>query len=135
MKIAHIWSQDHKINNLRSDHLVLFWLFSATYMRFHLVILSEAISPLISSSILGTYRPGKFSVLSFCLFMLCMGFSRQEYGSSLPFPSPVDYILSEVNTKTHPNNNKKIRKKPAKDILYKGKQKRVDNIKISYIRF
>ena len=100
MKIAHIWSQDHKINNLRSDHLVLFWLFSATYMRFHLVILSEAISPLISSSILGTYRPGKFSVLSFCLFMLCMGFSRQEYGSSLPFPSPVDHIFSELFTMT-----------------------------------
>ena len=30
-----------------------------------------------------------FSVLSFCLFVLFMGFSRQEYWSSLPFPSPV----------------------------------------------
>ena len=30
-----------------------------------------------------------FSVLSFCLFMLFMGFSRQEYWSGLPFPSPV----------------------------------------------
>ena len=30
-----------------------------------------------------------FSVLSFCLFILFMGFSRQEYWSSLPFPSPV----------------------------------------------
>ena len=33
-----------------------------------------------------------FSVLSFCLFILFMGFSRQEYWSGLPFPSPVDHI-------------------------------------------
>ena len=31
-----------------------------------------------------------FSVLSFCLFIPFMGFSRQEYWSGLPFPSPVD---------------------------------------------
>ena len=30
-----------------------------------------------------------FSVLSFCLFILFMGFSRQEYWSDLPLPSPV----------------------------------------------
>ena len=29
-----------------------------------------------------------FSVLSFCLFILFMGFSRQEYWSGLPFPFP-----------------------------------------------
>ena len=29
-----------------------------------------------------------FSVLSFCLFVLFMGFSRQEYWSGLPLPSP-----------------------------------------------
>ena len=34
-----------------------------------------------------------FSVLSFCLFILFMGFSRQEYWSGLPFPSPVEHIL------------------------------------------
>ena len=33
-----------------------------------------------------------FSILSFCLFILLMGFSRQEYWSGLPFPSPVDHI-------------------------------------------
>ena len=32
-----------------------------------------------------------FSILSFCLFIVFMGFSRQEYWSGLPFPSPVDY--------------------------------------------
>ena len=42
-------------------------------------ILSGVISPLISSSILGTYPPGEFiyTVLSFCLFIPFMGFSRQ----------------------------------------------------------
>ena len=35
-----------------------------------------------------------FSILSFCLFILFMGFSRQEYWNGLPFPSPVDHILS-----------------------------------------
>ena len=44
-----------------------------------------------------------FSVLSFCLFMLFIGFSRQEYWSALPFPSPVDHILSELSTTTHPS--------------------------------
>ena len=44
-----------------------------------------------------------FSVLSFCLFILFMGFSRQEYWSGLPFPSPVDHILSELSTMTHPS--------------------------------
>ena len=26
-----------------------------------------------------------------------MGFSRQEYRSGLPFPSPVDHVLSELS--------------------------------------
>ena len=41
-----------------------------------------------------------FSVLSFCLFILFMGFSRQEHWSGLPFPSPVDHILSDLSTMT-----------------------------------
>ena len=67
-----------------------------------LFILSGVISSLISSSILGTYQPGSssFSVLSFCLFILFMGISRQEYWSGLPFPSPVNHILSELSTRT-----------------------------------
>ena len=34
-----------------------------------------------------------FSILSFCLFILFMWFSRQKYWSGLPFPSPVDQAL------------------------------------------
>ena len=68
-------------------------------------ILSGVISPLISSSILCTYQPdnSSFSVLFFCLFILFMGFSRQEYWSGLPFPSPVDHVLSELSTMTCPS--------------------------------
>ena len=43
------------------------------------------------------------SVLSFCLFILFMEFSRQKYWSDLPFPSPMGYILSEVSTMTCPS--------------------------------
>ena len=42
-----------------------------------------------------------FSVLSFYLFILFMGFSRQECWSGLSFPSPVDHVLSELSTITH----------------------------------
>ena len=41
-----------------------------------------------------------FNVLSFCLFILFMGFSRQEYWSGLTFPSPVDHVLSDISTVT-----------------------------------
>ena len=44
-----------------------------------------------------------FSILSFCLCILFMGFSRQEYWSGLPFPSPVDIILSELSAMTRPS--------------------------------
>ena len=41
-----------------------------------------------------------FSILSFCFFILFMGFSRQEYWSGFPFPSPVNHILSDLSTTT-----------------------------------
>ena len=41
------------------------------------------------------------TVISFCLFILSMGFSWQEYWSGLPFPPPVDHDLSELFTITH----------------------------------
>ena len=43
------------------------------------------------------------SVISFFFLILFMGFSRQVKWSSLPFPSPVDYILSKLSTMTHPS--------------------------------
>ena len=38
-----------------------------------------------------------FSVISFCLFILFMGFSRQEYWCGLSFPSPVGHVLSKLS--------------------------------------
>ena len=63
------------------------------------------LSPLISSSILGTYRPGEFifQCLIFLPFHTVHGVSRQEYWNGLPFLSPVDHILSEVSTMTCPS--------------------------------
>ena len=78
-------------------HWVLFslWL--------NLFILTGVISPLISSSILGTYCPGEFifQCHTFLPFHTVHGFSRQEYWSGLPFPSPVDKVLSELSAMTH----------------------------------
>ena len=44
-----------------------------------------------------------FSVLSFCLFILFLGYLRQEYWNGLPFASPRDHILSEFSTITCPS--------------------------------
>ena len=35
--------------------------------------------------------------------MLFMGSSRQEYRNDLPFPFPVDHVLSELSTVTRPS--------------------------------
>ena len=43
------------------------------------------------------------SILSFCLLILFMGFLRKEYFSGLPFPSPVDHVLSELSAMTCPS--------------------------------
>ena len=85
-----------------TSHIHNWVLFSLWLLLF---ILSGVISPLISSSILSTHQLGNssFSVLSFCLFILFMGFSRKEYWSDLPFPSPVGYVLSELPMMTHPS--------------------------------
>ena len=50
---------------------------------------SGVISPLISSSILGTYQPGEFIFQCpiFLPFYSIMGFSRQEYWFAIPFSS------------------------------------------------
>ena len=66
-----------------------------------LFIPSGAISLLFSSGILNTYWPGGGT--SFYLFLLFMGFSRQECSSHLLFPSPVDHIFSKLSTMTHPS--------------------------------
>ena len=62
--------------------------------------------PLFPSSILDNFQPGRAHlpvVISFCLFILLMGFLIQEYWSWLPFPLSVEHDLSELFTTTHPS--------------------------------
>ena len=63
----------------------------------------RVISPLISSTTLDIYWPGEFIFQCpiFLPFHTVNGFSRQKYWSGLPFPSPVDHVLSELSTMTH----------------------------------
>ena len=44
-----------------------------------------------------------FGVIFFCPFNKFMKFSWQVYWSGLPFPPPVDHILSELSAMTHPS--------------------------------
>ena len=90
-----LYSSDLAFITSHIHNWVLFWLW------FHPFI----ISPVISSSILGTYRPGEFIFQCpiFLPFHTVLGFSRQGYWSGLPFPFPVDHILSDLSTMTRPS--------------------------------
>ena len=58
--------------------------------------------PLFPRSMLGTFWLWcSSSRVMFFGLILFMGFSRQEYWSGLPFPPPVDCVLSELFTVTH----------------------------------
>ena len=54
----------------------------------------------ISMPALQTGPSESFYVCECVPFHTVLGFSMQEYGSGLPFPSPVDHILSELSTMT-----------------------------------
>ena len=91
------------------QHLILFSSHIHNWVFFLLLpscfILSEAISScplLFPSSILDTSDLGSscFSVVYFCLFIQFMGISWKDYWSGLPFPLPVDHILSELSKMT-----------------------------------
>ena len=75
--------------------LFLLWL--------HLFILSGVISPLISSSILGTYRPGEFIFQCpiFLPFHTVHGVFKARILKWFAFHSPVDHVLSELSAMTH----------------------------------
>ena len=78
-------------------HCFCFGFFSSFFLKLFL-----------HSSLVAYWAPtdlgsSSFSVLSFCLFILFMGFSRQEYWSGLLFLSPVDHILPELSTMARPS--------------------------------
>jgi len=76
---------------LRPSHFI--------FLELLVIVLSSSpvafwtLSDLVSSS----------NVISFCLFILSMRFTRQEYWSRLPFPSPVGQVLSQLFTMTCPS--------------------------------
>ena len=69
-----------------------------------LFILSGVISPLISTSILGTYRPGEFIFQChiFVPFHTVLGILKARILTWFAFPSPVDHVLSELSV-TNPS--------------------------------
>ena len=73
-----------------------------TTTSFFVELLVIALSLLFPSNILDTsdLRHLSSSTVSFPLFILFMGFFRQESWSELPFPSPVHHVLSELFTMT-----------------------------------
>ena len=71
---------------------------SATSFLLELFLCSSSVAYWVPTD-LGS---SSFSVIPFCLFILFMGFSRQECWSGLPFPSPVNHILSELSIMIHP---------------------------------
>ena len=88
--------------------LFLLWL--------RLVILSGVISPPISSSILSTYQPGEFIFQCplLCLFILLMGFSRQDYWSGYPCL----WMSNSVPWNKTSKSKKKKKKKGGKLFKY-----------------
>ena len=77
--------------------LFLLWLYP--------FILSGVISPLTSSSILGTYRPGEFIFQCpiFLPFLTVHEVLKAEILKWFAIHSTADHILSELSTMTHPS--------------------------------
>ena len=94
--------------NILDSHAVFFFItldFAFTTRCIHnwvsfllwpsLFLLFGAVYPFFPSITSDTWPGGLiFWCHIFCLFILSVEFSRQEYRSSLPFPSPVDHIHS-----------------------------------------
>ena len=71
------------------------FLFDSTFLfLLELLLHSSALAYWTPTDLCGS----SFSVIFFCLFTLFMGFSNQGCWSGLPFPSPVDHLLSELST-------------------------------------
>ena len=84
-------------SHIHSWVMFLLWL--------HPFILSGVISPLISSSILGTYRPGEFIFQCpiFLHFHTVHGVLMARILSGLSLPYSVHHILSDLSTMTRPS--------------------------------
>ena len=83
-----------------NGHCFLFGSASSFFME--LSLHSSPVAYWTSINLVGGEGGSSFSVIYFCLFILFMGFSRQECWSGMPFPSPVNHVLSELSTMTCP---------------------------------
>ena len=72
-----------------------------------------------------------FSVTSFCLFILFMGFSRQEYWRGLPFPSPVDHKMQKSKMAVWGSLTNSCEKKRGKN---KGEKERYSRLNVEFQR-
>ena len=75
---------------------------SATFFFLELLANALRTSPLAYWTLLDM-EGSSSSVISFLPFILFLGFSRQEYWSGLPFPPPVEQVLSELFTMMRPS--------------------------------
>ena len=80
-----------------------FWSSLSTPLLQHYGALTDFWSSSVSCFLSEDTCHQKFSVTLFGLFILFMAFSRQECWCGLPFPSPVDHILSELSPMTCPS--------------------------------
>ena len=78
--------------------------FDPTTLFFLELLVIALCSSLLAYCIPSNLGGSSSSVIFFCLFILFMGFLQQEYWTGfLPFPPPVDHILSELFIMTHPS--------------------------------
>ena len=77
-----------------------YWELFSFWVSLFIFFFLELVSALLQSHIghLPTWRGPSSSIISFSILIQFMGFSRQEYWTDLPFPFPVDYLLSKLST-------------------------------------
>ena len=93
-------SLQHQTFTLVTSHIHSWALFS---LWLHLFILSGVTSPFFSSVILGTYQPGEFIFQCPIFAFSSCSWGSQGKNAGLPYPSPVDHVLSKLSIMTHPS--------------------------------
>ena len=70
----------------------------AQFLQFFLELLTAVHSSPVAYWTPSALGDSSFRVVSFCLFIQFMRFSQQVFWGGLPFPPPVDHILSQLST-------------------------------------
>ena len=85
-----------------TEHHFWFGPAASFFLKLLILVITLCSSPVVYWTPSDPGGPSS-SVIYLCLFIMFMGFWWQEYWSSLLFPPPVDHILSELFTRTHPS--------------------------------